>query len=408
MSVIQRDNLVNKEHYIQGSDGMYKDYKVKHKELEEFYRTYTPGPDDKINPPETKIENSIWWTHILYDNAYEYITNNNIEKYTVVVPCYMKPQATNELTIKEIKKKAVFSVIKQNNDIEEYYNFCFVIAQSQEYLFKEALKDCTHTTYIALPDDQVQNIGMKRKAIVELFKTKKIFMVDDDTNCYKYDYLDYFTNKTTGKKYLKSKGTGNYARSLAVFQILAEETFNQDSKCCLCLPANNIALLNRRVCNDYKSATISGCPCQFFVVNCQRLIENDLNFRDSRVSGHEDLDLAIRMLQRNFVYRLIGCITFNVGVLIKPVMEQNNDHGYKNIVERFETHFKTMKSQYEGIEWVNFIREEKDPGNLFEGRGVPNTKLDIRKWKKLNNIVDTDYEHLDVCSKYVDLFIKNQ
>ncbi len=406
MSTKQRDELVNKDHYIFGSDGMYKNYKIKHKELEQFYRTYIKGPDDKVNPDDIKIENSIWWTHILYDNAYDYITNNNIEKYTVVIPCYVKPQENDELTIKELKKKPVFSVIKQNTE-QEYYNFCFVIALSQEHLFKEALKDFTHSTYIALPDDQVQNIGMKRKAIVELFKTKKIFMVDDDTNNYKYDYLDYFVNKTTNKTYMKSKGAGNAPRSLAVFQLLAEETFNQDNNCCMCLPANNIALLNRRVCNDYKSATLSGCPCQFFIVNCKRLIQNNINFRDSRISGHEDLDLAIRMLQNNLVYRLIGCITFNVGVLIKPVMEQNNNHGYKNIVERFETHFKTMKDQYEGIEWVNFIREEKDPGNLFEGRGVPNTKLDIRKWKKINNIVNTEYEHLDVCSKYINMFLNS-
>ena len=402
MSISQRDNLVNCNYYVEGSNGLYRNYKPKHKEVEQYFRTYNE-----------EQRNVIWWTHILYDNAYEYIMKNNIEKYIVVIPCYVKPEITDELTIDKLKKKNVFDVIRQNSITEEFYNICFVIAQSQEHLFKEALKEFKHATYLAVPDDQVQNIGMKRAKIVELFKNKKIFMLDDDTSKHCIDYQDIFINKTTNEEYQKSKpittknNTNNYARSFAVFQLLAEETFNQDDKCLLCLPANNIALLNTTISHDYKSATISGCPCQFFIVNCSRLLENGLNFRDSKISGHEDLDLAIRMLQQGFVYRLIGSITFNVPGLINPVLEKNNAHGYKNIVERFETYYEIMKNMYGNIEWVRFVREEKDKGNLFGGRGVPNIKIDIRKWKTINNIVDTEYENLDVCTKYINMFLED-
>lgn len=402
MSISQRDSIVNKENYVEGSNGLYRNYKAKHKEVEQYFRTY-----------DNDRQNIIWWTHILYDNAYEYLEENHIEKYTVVIPCYAKPKDTDELTIKDIKSKNVFDLVRQNSKEHEFYNVCFVIAQSQEHLFKEALKEFNHTTYIALPDDQVQNIGMKRQKIVELFRHKKIFMLDDDTSKHCIDYRDTFYRKDNGEAYQKSKpivtkmNQNNYARSLAVFQLLAEETFEQDEKCLLCLPANNIALLNEKVSYDYKSATISGCPCQFFIVNCERLLNNGLNFGDSREVGHEDLDLAIKMLQNGFIYRMIGGITFNVNALINPKLENNNAHGYKNIVERFETYYDIMYNKYKDIEWVNFVREEKDKGNLFEGRGVPNIKINIRRWKSLNNIIDTDYEHLDVCSKYVNMFISS-
>lgn len=401
MSINQRDNLVNNNYYIAGSNGLYKNYKPKHDSIKEYFRTYNDEQQDVI-----------WWTHILYDNAYEYIMKNNIERYIVVIPCYVKPENTDELTIEKLKKKNVFDVVRQNSITDEFYNICFVIAQSQEYLFKEALKEFKHVTYLAIPDNEVQNIGMKRAKIIELFNSKKIFMLDDDTSKHCIDYKDIFINKTTNEPYQKSKpittenNTNNYARSFAVFQLLAEETFNQDDKCLLCLPANNIALLNTTISYDYKSATISGCPCQFFIVNCSRLLENNLNFRDSRISGHEDLDLAIRMLQQRLVYRLIGGITFNVNGLINPVLEKNNAHGYKNIVERFETYYNIMKDMYGNVEWVRFVREEKDKGNLFEGRGVPNIKIDIRKWKTLNNIVNTEYENLDVCTKYINMFLE--
>lgn len=402
MSVSERDNLVNYNYYVKNSDGLYRNYKPKHKEVEQYFRTYS---EDE--------QNVIWWTHILYDNAYEYIMNNNIEKYVVVIPCYVKPEITDELTIDKLKKKNVFDLIRQNSKTEEFYNVCFVIAQSQEHLFKEALKEYKHVTYLAIPDDQVQNIGMKRAKIVELFKNKKIFMLDDDTSKHCINYKDTFIKKQTGESYQKAKpivtknNLNNYARSLAVFQLLAEETFNQDNKCLLCLPANNIALLNKTISHDYKSATISGCPCQFFIVNCKRLLDNNLNFRDSRIAGHEDLDLAIRMLQQGFVYRLIGSITFNVPGLINPVLEKNNAHGYKNIVERFETYYEIMKNMYGNVEWVKFVREEKDEGNLFGGKGVPNIKIDIKKWKTINNIVDTEYENLDVCTKYINMFLED-
>lgn len=400
MSVSERDKLVNHNYYIDGTNGLYKNYNVKHEDIKQYYRKYE------------SIDNVIWWTHILYDNAYEYIMNNNIEKYIVVIPCYVKPEITDELTIEKIKKKNVFDLVRQNSITEEFYNVCFVIAQSQEHLFKEALKEYSHATYLAVPDEQVQNIGMKRAKIVELFKNKKIFMLDDDTSKHCIDYQDIFINGKTNEPYIKSKpittknNTNNYARSLAVFQLLADETFEKDSKCLLCLPANNIALLNTTISYDYKSATISGCPCQFFIVNCPRLIEHNLNFRDSRISGHEDLDLAIRILQQGFVYRLIGAMTFNVTGLINPILEKNNAHGYKNIVERFETYYKIMEDMYKDIEWVKFVREDKDKGNLFEGRGVPNIKINIRKWKTINNIVDTDYENLDVCTKYINMFLE--
>ena len=65
-----------------------------------------------------------------------------------------------------------------------------------------------------------------------------------------------------------------------------------------------------------------------------------------------------------------------------------------------------MEDMYKDIEWVKFVREDKDKGNLFEGRGVPNIKINIRKWKTINNIVDTDYENLDVCTKYINMFLE--
>ena len=65
---------------------------------------------------------------------------------------------------------------------------------------KEALKEFKHATYLAVPDDQVQNIGMKRAKIVELFKNKKIFMLDDDTSKHCIDYQDIFINKTTNEE----------------------------------------------------------------------------------------------------------------------------------------------------------------------------------------------------------------
>ena len=103
---------------------------------------------------------------------------------------------------------------------------------------------------------------------------------------------------------------------------------------------------------------------------------------------------------------MIGAMTFNVTGLINPILEKNNAHGYKNIVERFETYYKIMEDMYKDIEWVKFVREDKDKGNLFEGRGVPNIKINIRKWKTINNIVDTDYENLDVCTKYINMFLE--
>ena len=182
MSVSERDKLVNHNYYIDGTNGLYKNYNVKHEDVKQYYRKYED------------IDNVIWWTHILYDNAYEYIINNNIEKYIVVIPCYVKPEITDELTIEKIKKKNVFDLVRQNSITEEFYNVCFVIAQSQEHLFKEALKEYSHATYLAVPDEQVQNIGMKRAKIVELFKNKKIFMLDDDTSKHCIDYQDIFIN----------------------------------------------------------------------------------------------------------------------------------------------------------------------------------------------------------------------
>ena len=72
MSVSERDELVNHNYYIEGTNGLYRNYNVKHEEVKQYYRKHED------------IDNVIWWTHILYDNAYEYIMNNNIEKYIVV------------------------------------------------------------------------------------------------------------------------------------------------------------------------------------------------------------------------------------------------------------------------------------------------------------------------------------
>ena len=112
MSVSERDNLVNYNYYVKNSDGLYRNYKPKHKEVEQYFRTYS---EDE--------QNVIWWTHILYDNAYEYIMN--IPGLAGSLPdCVIREEDLGKLKLllNYLAESPTEIILKQQNITQEILN----------------------------------------------------------------------------------------------------------------------------------------------------------------------------------------------------------------------------------------------------------------------------------------------
>ena len=131
-------------------------------------------------------------------------------------------------------------------------------------------------------------------------------------------------------------------------------------------------------------------------------VKRDFNFSSLPVVN--DVNLILDEILSNIIKLYKELCDNNIEVQLYEHERITNVEFLENLVE---TYYEIMKNMYGNIEWVKFVREEKDKGNLFGGRGVPNIKIDIRKWKTINNIVDTEYENLDVCTKYINMFLED-
>ena len=207
------------------------------------------------------------------------------EKFPIFIPSYNRPNAQDLIS---------GCLSEDNFNDKDGYKIYIVVRDSQREQYENGIKSKNkYVDIISFPDEEIDSAGKARNKIVSYcygHKIKYFFMFDDDITKLCYSTIDEETGKTKvidstvdtldmwtylmleSEKY-------NVAISGVYDAVFAYTDRHSDEK-------EMINLNNHKI-------VIASC------INSNLLIENNINYRNSREVGPEDVDLIVQIFRTN-------------------------------------------------------------------------------------------------------------
>lgn len=300
-----------------------------------------------------------WWTEQLYDKAYEIVKDR---KYPVMIPSYNRPNPE------------IVSRLFSNMTPESNYPVFVVVRESQKEEYMNSIGGYYGITILPFPDEEICNLGFTRTRIMKWCHEngyKGAFMFDDDI----LD-LHYLTHKVTVNN-REIAGPGDeqdISRVLAMWQMAQEYGAEKHNLMGSAVQVVGLSWPHGNIEED-KSLIIYRSPFhQCVCINIEGLVENDLFYRDSMISEHEDIDMAVRITQKGFPLGFIPFITYKSS---PPFAGFNGHTG--TLIERLEHQCGVVRNNFPDVDWLDF-RLQKD--------GTPGVYLNWRKIRKMLGVKD--------------------
>lgn len=308
--------------------------------------------DEIINnrPAELDIE---CWSNDFYNQAYSIVKNN---RYPIVIPSYNNPNG-----------EFLQWIVKSMNK-EHIYDVYFVIRQSQYELYSN--NELTYNDFIHLvpvEDELINSAGKVRNYIVSTFAKKydNIFMIDDDISNISHTVPTFTKNNKPKAKWFETIDAGN---EFAMWQISHEYMTRTFDTVISCGITDVHSWSHDFIWVENSARLLSGSFCQTLCINIKKLIDLDVNYRDNYISGHEDYDLIVRLIQKRQLMCQFKWLSYH------------NEPMKANFLNDLDTLQQRMEKQY-NIMYSNF---KDEPYMIFEIRNdLHRVAINWRKVYKL-------------------------
>lgn len=282
-----------------------------------------------------------WWTDRLYETAYSKLEH----KYPVVIPSYNRP---NPISIEKL-----FSNMTDDCNWPVYI---FVrLSQLDMYSHLEN----KYINVIGLPDNMISNIGDTRNQIIKqygiTYYSPRIFMMDDDITS--IGYLSRGSDKKMNPVSFQVKDA-NPIKVLAMWQYMMELACNKFDIVMSCTTNPGYSWPAENTDINYSIKLMSGRYAGLVCIDIDKLNKNNIGYRSSYISGHEDTDILIRSLLKNLLVCQMSSIYYTT------VDMSYKEWGYDSVYSRLVEQNNILKDQYDDIYWLKFEDKYKEKGKL--------------------------------------------
>lgn len=317
------------------SDPVFSDNDL---QLLERFPANTPIYYDN-NPKYQKIANDKWWTHKLYDSAYD-IVKDRKAPFTII--------SYNNPDLPTLSRFHVERMTEESN----YPIFIFV-RDSQKKMYKESTAKYKYVEIISFPDELISNAGAVRRASQKwLYKNGYdiAFQFDDDVSFLTYSYKGYKKDGTVKSDY--SIDT-DISKVLAMWQLAMERAIDRDNVYLSCGMPTGFAW-KPEYCLSYDSYLISrGALTQLICWNVKGMVEDGIFYRDNPEVGLDDIDMTVRVLESGnnvccFPWIVYGCDP--MGAPGQPI---------EKLQARFKFCQEKLREHHGHLSWIKF-REKRN------------------------------------------------
>lgn len=326
---------------------------------------------------------SDFWTVQLYKSAYELIDEK--DRFPIVIPSYNRPDC--------LFLEWVHSTLQNSGETWPIY---LMVRDSQVDMYKNAsmIKGYDFIHVISRPDEEIDDVGKARKAILSYFfdKTDWVFMLDDDV------FEVGFTVPIARKNSLASgivKNT-NFARVFAMWQraIQVAQKYRPDDLFETAMYVNSFAWMpeccdpSRSVC--YGKGTTGVCTA----INIKFAKNHGLNFNTIKGNGHDDANFVIRCLLNGGIAAFFSWLVFRCdnGFNDKSKHEVFSD---EDMVARFKRQQTELRSIFHDCPFLKCTAAKSNKYDVVN--------IDWRKAVKYHNENFKDYPPLDYKKRLFDL-----
>lgn len=283
-----------------------------------------------------------WWSHELYENAYEIVKNR---KWPVCLPCYNRPDVP-----------AILNLGVNNYTDEEHYDWYLFVRKTQfdmynDYWNKEEYKNFRRFIHIVpTEDDEINSAGKVRARIQRWSKENNydgIFEIDDDTELLTYGYDGFKENGDPKTEYRAPRVNNkmgnsmevNSARVFAMWQLSMEEAIKRDDKIVISCGMPIAFSWKTEYCQQFQSFQLSrGAMTQVVCFNVKKLNEEGIFHKHNPDCGFDDIDFTIRCLDKgldvcSFPFIIYKCEPLGQGAITGNLEQRfiNNNNKLKEL-----------------------------------------------------------------------------
>ena len=324
---------------------------------------HIPDIDRESHSDMTKCDIALkkagkYWTKSLYDTAYDIVRDR---RYPILVPSYNRPNNISFIS-------GIFSRMdeSQNNDI-----YVFVRkSQESDYLNGIAQKN-RYVHIVVIDDDRMIGAGAaRREGLIWAYNNgiDHAFFLDDDLLDIGFTFPGVTSSGSKKSEYVPKPPL---SRVLAMWQLSYETVNSSGIELSLCGISHRRSCWSPECCSREESFLLyRGFPNQAVLINVKRLYESGILYRDNSEVGHEDIALAIDIVQRGEYTGIFPFLEYDIG----KMTVENWD--FDSLEERFEEKQNRMRSVYGDLEYVKFI----------EKRGLKQVSIDWKKVREMRGI----------------------
>ena len=249
-----------------------------------------------------------YWTYDFYEFAPKFID----DKIPIVVPSY------NDY------KKNLFIEQVRNNEANDWPIY-IVVRKSQYNDYVEYTKDIESISIVEFEDNLIDDIGKTRREIVNYFSDRYnyIFMLDGDV----FPVLKVMSHYENRSRLSFDKSKNKLENLFSMWQLAHYNIVSKFDKCwCTYLYINDMVF--NPCYGEELSYTVGGLPACCTCIDLFKIKESGINYKSIKDTGHDDIDLAIRLMD----YGLFPISIKFLCSLMRPI----SNMGFDSIDDRLD------------------------------------------------------------------------